>query len=465
MNYPNDPNNSENPNVPNSPNAPTPPHGPNIPHNKPNQPPFRPPFRPQPPRFWQIVLKDLAATIVGVTLFCVLSFSLFFGAIGVLATALSQPGSANYEVTETTIKGNERSAGKIVILPIEGIIQTDETGFIPKAINAIREDNRVRAVVLRVNSPGGTIAGSDYYLHLLKKLKADLEIPVVVSMGDLAASGGYYVSTAADKIFAERSTMTGSIGVIIPMYNAAELCKKIGVRSNAITSGAMKGMGDFMKEPTPEETAIWQKSVDESYEQFLDVIMSGRAYYRAEEDVEITRPTHEKLAGVRVKTIDKTADSEEPVLEEPTQEADAPDEEQTAEPASDETAHAEQDAPEGETLVQEEGAEEDAQEDQLDLKAQREAELRQLADGRIYSAKEAKELYLIDEIGFLDDAVAAAIEMTGLSDSNVHVVRYEEEKGLFDELMPKTVKADPLDKVVNTVSVPRGYYLCPRALP
>ena len=104
MNYPNDPSNSENPNVPNSPNAPNPSHGPNIPHNKPNQPPFRPPFRPQPPRFWQIVLKDLAATIVGVTLFCVLSFSLFFGAIGVLATALSQPGSANYEVTETTIK-------------------------------------------------------------------------------------------------------------------------------------------------------------------------------------------------------------------------------------------------------------------------------------------------------------------------------------------------------------------------
>ena len=243
-------------------------------------------------------------TVVGVVLFCFILFLFAIGTVVTLAKVLGAVDPSTAGLVETTVKGDDSCDGKVVILPIEGIIETDETGFIPTAIEALREDKRVRALVLRVNSPGGTISGSDYYLHLLKQLKEDLGIPVIVSMGDLAASGGYYISTVGDKIFAERSTTTGSIGVIVSMYNAAELCKKLGVRSNPVTSGPMKGMGDFMKEPTPEETAIWQKMVDDSYEQFLNVIKEGREWYRdgnSKGADPITK--RERLSGVKVETI------------------------------------------------------------------------------------------------------------------------------------------------------------------
>ncbi len=431
---------------------------PNVPSDAERPAPNRPLFRPQPPKFWQIVLKDIAATVVGVALFCFLSFMIFVGAVGVLAGSVGSVGMEKTSVSETTIKGSDSSEGKVVILPIEGVIETDETGFIPEAIAAIREDKRVRALVLRVNSPGGTISGSDYYLHLLKKLKTDLDIPVIVSMGDLATSGGYYISTVGDKIFAERSTTTGSIGVIVSMYNAAELCKKIGVRSNAITSGAMKGMGDFMKEPTPEETAIWQKNVDESFEQFLEVVKEGRAYYRGEKGDAISEPKQERLAGVKVKTVDETVE-EATDVEQSTDET-------TVEESLVEEATEKSDEKEAETEIAENEKEAESSIDApLDVRAQRDAELRKIADGRIYSAKEAKELRLIDEIGFLDDAIDEAIKRAGLTQKDAQIVRYEEEKGLFDSLFSIKSNADPLGKVLDAVSCPKGYYICPRALP
>ncbi len=326
------------------------------------------------PRFWKIFLKDVFLVVLGVTLFCFL-FATF------AAIVVSQ---VNFETDDlgfdsVYVSGNESATRKIVVLPLEGEIATDPTGFFAKAIKNLEEDDELAAVVLRVDSPGGTISGSDYDLYLLKELKKKRNIPIIVSMGDLAASGGYYASTVGDKIFAERSTMTGSIGVIVPMYNAASLCEKLGVRSSAITSGPMKGMGDFMKEPTEEETAIWQGMVDESYEQFLSVIREGRPYYR------------------------------------------------------------------------EEG---------------RDAELRKLADGRIYTATQALDLHLIDEIGFLDDAITAAINQAGLTTESCYVVRYEETEDLLTALgLGVKAKKEPLNKAIDAVSTPKGYYLCPRALP
>ncbi len=424
MTYPNDPNTNFNGQTPQRP--------------FPNRPQFisRPP---QPPRFWQIVLKDFAMTVVGVVLFCFILFLFAIGTVVTLAKVVGSVGPSTAGLVETTIKGDEACDGKVVILPIEGIIETDETGFIPTAIESLREDKRVRALVLRVNSPGGTISGSDYYLHLLKQLKEDLGIPVIVSMGDLAASGGYYISTVGDKIFAERSTTTGSIGVIVSMYNAAELCKKLGVRSNPVTSGAMKGMGDFMKEPTPEETAIWQKMVDDSYEQFLNVIKEGREWYR-DGDSKGTGPKtkRERLSGVKVETISE--------------------EDANGEEAADS-------ADGGKSEEQTEKAEKEAPESNESVADERDAQLRKLADGRIYSAQEAKDLHLIDEIGFLDEALDAAISEAGLDKSKTQIVRYEEEKGLFDSFTAVKSKSDPLTQALKTIGTPRGYYICPRALP
>ena len=342
----------------------------------------RPLQDPPRPRFWQIVLKDICVTVVGVTLFCALSFFLFwcvlFAGASALSSALSS-GVANSVGTETVLSGSDTASHRVVVLPILGEIATEEDGFIATAIKELEEDDKLAALVLRVDSPGGTISGSDYYHHLLTELKEKKNIPIVVSMGDLTASGGYYISMTGDKLFAERSTTTGSIGVIIPMYNAASLCDKLGVRSAAVTSGAMKGMGNFMKEPTEEELAIWQSLVDDGYEQFLDVVRAGRPYFQD---------------------------------------------------------------------------------------ADKDAELRAIADGRVYTAPQALEKHLIDEIGFLSDAIDAAIELANVDKDDVQVVRFDEEPDFLSSLgLSVKSEKEKLNKAVDALAVPRAYYLCPRALP
>jgi protease-4 len=329
----------------------------------------------------------------------------FFLLIATLAGVVGALGDSSESslVLEETLYGNETANAKIVVLPIEGVIETDEYGFLREALECLANDENVRGVVLRINSPGGTISGSDYYYSLLQDLKAELDVPVIASMGDVAASGGYYIATAADKIFAERSTLTGSIGVIVSMYDASELCEKFGVASTPIVSGPMKGMGDFMKKPTPEETAVWQALVDESYEQFLDVVRAGRPWYRGE----TPEDSENKENG------------------------------ETGETLADATAE------------------------------ERDAELRRVADGRIYTARQAKDLRLIDEIGFLDDAIDAALEAAGLTLETAQVVRYEEIEDWTSALglSALTKRSEPLEKAMDAVATPRGYYMIPRALP
>ncbi|MBP3556845.1 MAG: signal peptide peptidase SppA [Thermoguttaceae bacterium] len=367
---------------------------------RPTQPPFRVP--PRPIGFWPLFFKDVTVSVAGVATFCFLSFFLFFATLVGLAGALND-SSESALVVEETIYGDETASAKIVVLPIEGVIETDEYGFLREALDCIADDENVRGVVLRINSPGGTIAGSDYYYQLLKDLKAELDVPIIASMGDVAASGGYYIATAADQIFAERSTLTGSIGVIVSMYDASELCEKVGVASSPVVSGPMKGMGDFMKKPTPEETAVWQALVDESYEQFLDVVRAGRPWYRGENGED-----------------GKNGENNE----------------------------------NGETFETSTGEE-------------RDAELRRVADGRIYTARQAKDLRLIDEIGFLDDAIDAALEAAGLTLETAQIVRYEEIEDWASALglSALTKRAEPLEKALDSVATPRGYYILPRALP
>jgi len=182
-------------------------------------------------------------------------------------------------VTEKFVAGNRDADDKIAILTIAGMITTEEDGFIVKQIRQVISDTDVKAVVLRVESPGGTMAGSDYYLHLLKKMKSKRKIPVVVSMGSIAASGGYYISMAGNEIYAEPSTITGSIGVIASLFNAAELLKKIGVESTPITSGPYKTMASFAKPMTDEERALWQCLIDDSFDRFKKIIREGREVF------------------------------------------------------------------------------------------------------------------------------------------------------------------------------------------
>ena len=124
-------------------------------------------------------------------------------------------------------------------------------------------------VVLRVDSPGGTVTGSDYLYHHIKQLREELELPMVVSMGSLCASGGYYIAMAVgqgeDLIFAEPTTWTGSIGVVIPHYDLAGLLASWNVEDDSIASHPLKLLGSPTREMTAEDREILQQLVDDHF--------------------------------------------------------------------------------------------------------------------------------------------------------------------------------------------------------
>lgn len=229
------------------------------------------PVAPRRPRRWPVALGVVLATL--------LAGSMLLNLV-LLALAASPLDSTDSLREKYLYRDKYRSgADKVAILNLEGVI-IDGDRFIGTQIEQAAHDDDVRAIVLRVNSPGGTISGSDYIYHHLKKLAEEKGIPLVVSMGSLAASGGYYVSMAVgptpDTIYAEPTTWTGSIGVIIPHYNLAELMEKIGADEDSIASHRLKGMGSITRPMTEEEKQIFQELVDESFNRFKGIIRSGR---------------------------------------------------------------------------------------------------------------------------------------------------------------------------------------------
>jgi protease-4 len=146
------------------------------------------------------------------------------------------------------------------------------SGQIVGYLEQAQGDSSVKAIVLRVNSPGGSVVASD---EIYQKM-LEVEKPIVVSMGELAASGGYYISAPADVIMANPATLTGSIGVIAQMTNLEELMEKVGVEVVVIKSGIHKDEGSPFREMTEEEKAIWQAIIDEAYGQFVAIVAEGR---------------------------------------------------------------------------------------------------------------------------------------------------------------------------------------------
>ena len=164
---------------------------------------------------------------------------------------------------------------KVAIVELEGlIIQADP---IVRELNEHRENPSVKAVVIRVNSPGGVVAPTqEIYSALQRFRKSDRPKPVVASLGSVAASGGYYVATAADRIYASPGTLTGSIGVIMQMANVEGLLKKVGVDFVVLKAGQYKDIGNFARTMTPEERRILQALLDDVYNQFVDAVARGR---------------------------------------------------------------------------------------------------------------------------------------------------------------------------------------------
>jgi protease-4 len=185
---------------------------------------------------------------------------------------------------EKEISGS--GSAKVLMLDVSGVISSTEgEGFypIPSQVARLKEallkagaDPGVKAILLRINSPGGTVTASDMIYHELRLFKQKRNIPIVASIMDVGASGGYYVAMAADKIVAHPSSVTGSLGVIMVTMNAQGLLEKIGVQAAAITSGPRKDMGSPFRAMTDEERAIFQNVINGFYEQFLTVIRDGR---------------------------------------------------------------------------------------------------------------------------------------------------------------------------------------------
>jgi len=147
------------------------------------------------------------------------------------------------------------------------------------------KDRSVRAVVLRINSPGGGVTASDLmYQELLDfKKRTEGKRPVVAMLMDVAASGGYYVACGADRIVAQPTSVTGSIGVIMQLFSLAGTMDKIGAESTAIKSGPMKDAGSPFKKLKPEEREIFQGLVDQFYDRFVQVVAKGRPHLSAEQ--------------------------------------------------------------------------------------------------------------------------------------------------------------------------------------
>jgi protease IV len=143
------------------------------------------------------------------------------------------------------------------------------------ALDKARKDN-VKAILLRINSPGGTAAAAHAVYHELMRIRRETKIQIIASLGDVAASGGYYIASAAHHIVADPSSLTGSIGVIIRTQNVSNLLGKVGVETGAIKSGALKDLLSPFRDTTAKEQQLLQSIVQDSYQQFVEAIAAGR---------------------------------------------------------------------------------------------------------------------------------------------------------------------------------------------
>lgn len=244
---------------------------------------------------------------------------------------------------EETVEGEGRH--KVLLVDLSGVIAEDPPSLsigtppprvpllarIREELKKAEEDERVRAVVVRINSPGGTITASDVVHHELADFKRRRKIPLVAAIMDVGASGGYYAALATDRIVAHPTTVTGSIGVVMMTVNAQGLLEKIGVAPVTIKSGEMKDAGSPTRPLTPAELAVFQAVIDDMHARFVRLIAESRRMP--------------------------------------------------------------------------------------------EARVRALADGRIYTAEQALALGLVDEIGYLETAIARAREAAGLTEARVIMYR------------------------------------------
>ncbi|HEV2173607.1 MAG TPA: signal peptide peptidase SppA [Nitrospira sp.] len=303
-----------------------------------------------------------------ISLLLLISAAVQYGCVTI--NLLEPPGP----VQEVQLSGS--GDGKVLLLDLSGVISSqDKDGLIPQPnllatfkeeLTKASKDEKIKAVVLRINSPGGTVNASDILYHELKTFKANKKIPVIASMMDVAASGGYYLAMATDAILVHPSTVTGSIGVIMLTVNAKGLLEKVGLEANAITSGPRKDMGSPFRTMTSEEKLIFQGVIDSFYDRFLAVVQEGRPHLSADQ-------------------------------------------------------------------------------------------IKKLADGRIYSGEQAKAAGLVDEVGYLDEAIDLAKKNAGLTEARIVTYRRhgEYQNNIYSRLLGTSSGLSSLASM-DLLSIVRG---------
>lgn len=196
----------------------------------------------------------------------IIFIGLVFAGIGflVLASAIKSGGSEYY---------SRGSGDKIAIVEINDVIMTSENTV--EQIKKYREDKSIKAIIVRINTPGGGVAASQEIYEEVKKTRESGKV-IVVSMGSIAASGGYYISCGSSLIVANPGTLTGSIGVIAEFITMKDLADKIGLKENVFKSGELKDAGNPFRDINEKDKAYFQDVVDNSFGQFLDVVSKER---------------------------------------------------------------------------------------------------------------------------------------------------------------------------------------------
>jgi protease-4 len=253
---------------------------------------------------------------------------------------------------------------KIAVIEIRGLI-TQSSGVI-EDLHQYAEDEGVKAIILRIDSPGGGVGPSQEIYREIMKIKSNNKKKMVTSMGSVAASGGYYIASACDLIVANPGTITGSIGVLMEFTNIEELFKKIGIKGVVLKSGEHKDVGSPFREMTPEEKKLIQSVIDNVHQQFIQAVADGRKMDRL------------KVA--------------------------------------------------------------------------------QVADGRILTGEQAKQLGLVDQLGNLQDAIDTAAKMVGIEGKPV--VLYPKKKFSLLELLIEGIT----ESILNTLSE-KGFQFNYRLLP
>jgi protease-4 len=228
--------------------------------------------------------------LIGVAIGFALPVIACFGITLVLSISLSSLGNQTAQTNVAPVHVSGPVTGPAVaIIDINGTIASGSAPLLSSAaiaasqdlitlIEAAALDADVRSIVLAINTPGGSTVASDEIYHAL----ANVRIPIVVSMSEVAASGGYYISMASDYIYANPNTLTGSIGVITSFPDAHELLDKVGVEFNVITAGEVKDFGSPYRPMEPAEQEYWQELTNEVYQGFIEIVAQGREMDEAE---------------------------------------------------------------------------------------------------------------------------------------------------------------------------------------